>query len=83
MLGLHPPRDIIEIEPGENGSDGRHHEEEGHKQNQESAYACEGLGPGPGNDHQIGQQHLNANQNGNEKRQRHADGPEQDGAEIP
>ena len=44
---------------------------------------CQCLGPGPGKDHQIGQQHLNANQNGDEKRQRHADGLEQYGAEIP
>ena len=83
MPRFNPPGDVIEIEAGENGGHRRHHEKERHQQNQPRANRRQCLGPGPGKDHQIGQQHFNANQNGDEKRQRHADGLEQDGAEVP
>ncbi len=83
MPRLHPPGDIIEIEAGENGGHRRHHEKERHKQNQPGADGSQCFSPGPGQDHQIGQQHFNANQNGDEQGQRQADGLEQDGAEVP
>lgn len=82
MPGFNPPGDVIEKEAGENGGDRRHHEKECHQQYQEGAYGCERFSPGPGHDHKVRQQHLNANQDGNEQRQRQADGLEQYGAEV-
>ncbi len=83
MPGFNPPGDIIEIEAGENGGHRRHHEKERHQQHHARTYRRQCFSPGPGHGHKIGQQNLNANQDGDEQGKRQADGLEQYGAEVP
>ena len=59
MPGFNPSRNIVEIEAGEDGGHRCHHEKECHKQNQSRTDGSQCFSPGPGNDHQIGQQDFN------------------------